>query len=150
MVKFCQTFYSGVKDETFLESCGVADLITTCYGGRNRLCAEAFAAAGGEKDLLDIEAELLAGQKLQVGDMRAETKRRVCVRVRVNLRGLYLCVPAIVMLFPETCLSAIAFIIKLPLIMLKHFSPTTTKRTSLIINFSLHRKAKKKKNFNNN
>jgi len=65
MVKFCQTFYSGVKDETFLESCGVADLITTCYGGRNRLCAEAFAAAGGEKDLLDIEAELLAGQKLQ-------------------------------------------------------------------------------------
>merc|ERR1719326_1384896 len=65
MVKFCQLFFSGVKDETFLESCGVADLITTCYGGRNRLCAEAFAAAGGEKDLLDIEAELLAGQKLQ-------------------------------------------------------------------------------------
>jgi len=65
MVKFCKTFYSGIEDQTFLESCGVADLITTCYGGRNRKCAEAYAAAGGKKSLDDIEAELLGGQKLQ-------------------------------------------------------------------------------------
>ena len=67
MVKFCKMFYpnGGIQDQTFLESCGVADLITTCYGGRNRKCAEAFAAAGKKKSLDDIEAELLGGQKLQ-------------------------------------------------------------------------------------
>merc|ERR1711988_1942924 len=65
MVKFCKTFYDGIDDDTFLESCGVADLITTCFGGRNRKCAEAYAKAGGSKSLEQIEAEILQGQKLQ-------------------------------------------------------------------------------------
>jgi glycerol-3-phosphate dehydrogenase (NAD+) len=42
MMKFAKTFYQGVKDSTFFESCGVGDLITTCYGGRNHKLSEAF------------------------------------------------------------------------------------------------------------
>lgn len=63
MRKFCKQFYDGIKDETFFESCGVADLITTCYGGRNRKVAEARVLTGKSFDIL--EKELLNGQKLQ-------------------------------------------------------------------------------------
>jgi glycerol-3-phosphate dehydrogenase (NAD+) len=61
--KFAKMFYEGVLDETFMESCGLADLVTTCFSGRNRKCAEAFAKGEGEWD--KIEKKLLNGQKLQ-------------------------------------------------------------------------------------
>ncbi|CAO3607007.1 unnamed protein product [Cunninghamella blakesleeana] len=64
MRKFGQMFFGDmVQTETFFESCGVADLITTCSGGRNRKVAEAFALTGKPIDVL--EKELLNGQKLQ-------------------------------------------------------------------------------------
>lgn len=65
MQRFCSKFYDGVQPGTFFESCGVADLITTCFGGRNRKCAEEFAKSKGAKSWEEIETELLNGQKLQ-------------------------------------------------------------------------------------
>jgi len=65
MTTFIRHFHPGVKDNTFLESCGVADLITTCFGGRNRKCAEAFVRGKGGKAWEEVEKELLGGQKLQ-------------------------------------------------------------------------------------
>ncbi|KAK3818890.1 MAG: glycerol-3-phosphate dehydrogenase [Benniella sp.] len=63
MRKFSKMFYKDVKDETFFESCGVADLITTCAGGRNRKVAEAHVTTGKSFD--QLEKEMLNGQKLQ-------------------------------------------------------------------------------------
>lgn len=63
MMRFCRKYYDGVLNATFFESCGVADIITTCYGGRNRKCAEAFVTTG--KPWEELEQELLGGQKLQ-------------------------------------------------------------------------------------
>ena len=60
--RFIQHFFPS-QSTPLLESCGVADLVTTCFGGRNRKCAEAFAK--GEGDWEKIEADLLNGQKLQ-------------------------------------------------------------------------------------
>ncbi|KAI8096197.1 glycerol-3-phosphate dehydrogenase [NAD+] [Halteromyces radiatus] len=63
MRRFGKTFFGGVHTETFFESCGVADLITTCAGGRNRRVTEAFVLTG--KPIDELEKEMLNGQKLQ-------------------------------------------------------------------------------------
>ncbi|CAI5765350.1 glycerol-3-phosphate dehydrogenase NAD+, cytoplasmic [Podarcis lilfordi] len=71
MIDFAKIFCKGsVSSATFLESCGVADLITTCYGGRNRKVAEAFAKTG--KSIEQLEKEMLNGQKLQGPQTSAE------------------------------------------------------------------------------
>ncbi|KAI5480472.1 glycerol-3-phosphate dehydrogenase (NAD+) [Pseudohyphozyma bogoriensis] len=69
MKNFSTAFFPDVKPETFLEeSAGVADLITSCLGGRNRKVAEAFVGAntdGKHKTMEELEEEMLKGQKLQ-------------------------------------------------------------------------------------
>ncbi|KAJ2001449.1 glycerol-3-phosphate dehydrogenase [Coemansia thaxteri] len=58
-----------IQESTFMESCGIADVITTCYGGRNRRLAEEFVKTG--KPMPQLEKEMLNGQKLQ-GYLTAE------------------------------------------------------------------------------
>ena len=56
-------FGDSPKITTFLESCGVADLITTCYGGRNARLSKEFVIQ--KKSIAVLEVELLNGQKMQ-------------------------------------------------------------------------------------
>lgn len=64
MIKFGRTFFPECKVETyFQESAGVADLITTCAGGRNVRVAKHMAITG--KSAEEAEKELLNGQSAQ-------------------------------------------------------------------------------------
>ncbi|GAA5937451.1 hypothetical protein JCM1841_000540 [Sporobolomyces salmonicolor] len=64
MKKFALEYFPGTEPETFVqESAGIADLITSCLGGRNRKCAEAFVTSGKSFD--ELEKDMLNGQKLQ-------------------------------------------------------------------------------------
>ncbi|KAI9250435.1 glycerol-3-phosphate dehydrogenase [NAD+] [Phascolomyces articulosus] len=83
MRKFGQTFFGdAVQTDTFFESCGVADLLTTCMGGRNRKVAEAFIKTGKPIDVL--EKELLNGQKLQGTLTAKEVNEFLTARDMVN------------------------------------------------------------------
>ena len=46
MKRFAETFHADIKAQTFLESCGVGDLITTCYNGRNQRVAAEVVRTG--------------------------------------------------------------------------------------------------------
>lgn len=46
MWSFIRMYFDGKDMSTLLESCGVADLIATCSGGRNRRVSEAFVKTG--------------------------------------------------------------------------------------------------------
>ena len=61
MIQFAQRFYENVELETFFESCGVADLITTCYGGRNRIAGEEFVK--GKVRGIKFQPQLIRGRQ---------------------------------------------------------------------------------------
>ncbi len=65
MVNFGKKFFGKtVQPRTFTEeSAGVADLITTCAGGRNHRCAKLSVERG--VSIEEVEAKELNGQKLQ-------------------------------------------------------------------------------------
>jgi len=70
MIKFTKMFDPNSKMQTFFESCGIADLVTTCYSGRNKRVAEAYVTSG--KSIEELETEMLNGQKLQGPPTAAE------------------------------------------------------------------------------
>jgi len=90
MKQFAELFYHGVKPSTFFESCGVADLITTCLGGRNRKVAEAFART--RKPFDQLEAELLNGQMLQGTSTAREVHEILKAKNLVDEFPLFTCV----------------------------------------------------------
>lgn len=68
MKKFCRLLFPSTQEATFFESCGIADLVTSCLGGRNRRIGREFAIRNGGQSIEQLEAELLDGQKLQGPD----------------------------------------------------------------------------------
>uniref|UniRef100_A0A1A8EIZ5 Glycerol-3-phosphate dehydrogenase [NAD(+)] n=1 Tax=Nothobranchius korthausae TaxID=1143690 RepID=A0A1A8EIZ5_9TELE len=88
MVAFAKLFCKEkVSSGTFLESCGVADLITTCYGGRNRKVAEAFVTTS--KTIAELEMEMLNGQKLQGPQTSSEVYKILLKQNMVNKFPLF-------------------------------------------------------------
>uniref|UniRef100_A0A3P9DI21 Glycerol-3-phosphate dehydrogenase [NAD(+)] n=1 Tax=Maylandia zebra TaxID=106582 RepID=A0A3P9DI21_9CICH len=89
MITFAQLFSKNgvVSTSTFLESCGVADLIATCYGGCNRRAAEAFVRTG--KSIEVLEKEIFNGQKLQGPATSAEVYRILQQKCLVNRFPLF-------------------------------------------------------------
>ena len=68
MMKYAKEFGDNAKLETFLESCGVADLVTTCYGGRNARIGREFVLQ--RKSVEQLEIELLNGKYFSIFALR--------------------------------------------------------------------------------
>jgi len=64
MVALSRLRYPNTRTETFLQSCGVADLITSCYSRKIQVMADSFIKAGSYKAIARIERIVLEGRKL--------------------------------------------------------------------------------------
>lgn len=92
MIRFCRLYFGeDYKVTTFFESCGIADLITTCFGGRNRRVSEQFVLHP-EKSLQQLEDELLQGQKLQGPQTAQEVYELLHVRQHLSQFPLFVAV----------------------------------------------------------
>lgn len=93
MHRFASKYFGPIHDAAMVESCGLADLITTCMGGRNRRVSEAFARADGKRSWQELEDEMLKGQKLQgtstVLEVMKILKRDKCVDEFPFIRLIY-------------------------------------------------------------
>ncbi|OQR73801.1 glycerol-3-phosphate dehydrogenase-like, partial [Tropilaelaps mercedesae] len=109
MIAFADQFYPGAKLNTFFESCGVADLITTCYGGRNRKVSEAFVRANGTKTIEALEKEMLNGQKLQGPETAAEVYEMLKLKGQLERFPLFVAIHRICIgeLAPDQMIEAL-------------------------------------------
>ncbi|CAM9297521.1 unnamed protein product [Ectocarpus sp. 6 AP-2014] len=87
-------FDATASSRAFLESCGIGDLMTTCYGAsRNRKCAEMFARESGKRSWEQLEVEELGGMKLQGPSTAVEAfgviKKKKCARKFPLLTTIY-------------------------------------------------------------
>ncbi len=63
-MKFAKTYAQNVKNDTFFESAGIADLMTTCFAGRGQRLSAAFVQNNGEKSWRELEKEVLGGHQI--------------------------------------------------------------------------------------
>lgn len=76
---FAALFFDGILEESFFDSCGMADVVTTCFGGRNVRCAAEFVRRGGKSSWEEIEKDLLGGMKMQ-GQLTCDEVHQVLAR----------------------------------------------------------------------
>ena len=85
MKRFALEFFPGTQPDTFVqESAGIADLITSCLGGRNHKVAAAFVTKGKVRRLslsleYGVRAELIVRRRAR---SRSRTSRRRCSTAR--------------------------------------------------------------------
>ncbi|CAB4061232.1 GPD1 [Lepeophtheirus salmonis] len=90
MIEFVKLYEPNTQISTYLESCGVADIMTTAYGGRNRALSEEFAKQYPNNSFEDLEKEMLNGQKLQ-GPLTAKEVANVIKTKKLEKKIPFIC-----------------------------------------------------------
>jgi glycerol-3-phosphate dehydrogenase (NAD+) len=88
-LKFRNAFFQGVSSDTLLQSCGVADLITTCYSGKHQCCAEEFAKAALQREEEDKDKESMKNGTLGISITKSRDARRreACEAIWENIQS---------------------------------------------------------------